>query len=74
MASIVLVYLLALKLSNLSIAIIASLIYATNPNTVFLSRLAISENLMIVLCLLVVLLYWQYYQTKQKNISTSPLV
>jgi len=66
-ASIVLVYLLALKLSNLSIAIIASLIYATNPNTVFLSRLAISENLMIIFCLFIILLYWQYYQTKQKK-------
>ncbi|GCL53624.1 glycosyl transferase family 39 [Microcystis aeruginosa NIES-3806] len=66
-ASIVLVYLLALKLSNLSIAIIASLIYATNPNTVFLSRLAISENLMIVFCLFIILLYWQYYQTHRKK-------
>jgi 4-amino-4-deoxy-L-arabinose transferase-like glycosyltransferase len=65
--SIFLVYLLALQLCNVSIAIIASLIYATNPNTVFLSRLTISENLMIVFCLLVVLLYWQYYQTHHRK-------
>ncbi|MGV2388912.1 MAG UNVERIFIED_CONTAM: glycosyltransferase family 39 protein [Microcystis novacekii LVE1205-3] len=66
--SIFLLYLLALRLTNTRVAIITSLIFATNPNTVFLSRLAVSENLLLCLSLAVALLFLQYSEKSQKSI------
>ncbi|MBR8831047.1 MAG: hypothetical protein N5P05_003752 [Chroococcopsis gigantea SAG 12.99] len=63
-ACLLLVYIIAYKLFNTPVAVIAGLLYATNPNTVFLSRLAISENLVVFFALLVILLYWYYHQTQ----------
>lgn len=65
--SIALLYLLALKLFNRPVAIITSLIFATHPNTVFLSRLAISENLILLLVLLVTLCCFEYHKNGQKR-------
>jgi hypothetical protein len=65
--SIFLLYLLALRLTNTGVAIITSLIFATNPNTVFLSRLAVSENLLLCLSLAVALLFLQYGEKSQKK-------
>ncbi len=48
-------------------AIITSLIFATNPNTVFLSRLVVSENLLLCLSLAVALLFLQYSDKSQKK-------
>lgn len=62
-ASLPLLYVLSLRIGNTTIAMIASLIYALNPNTIFLSRLAVAENLIVVLSLLVILLYIQYSET-----------
>ncbi|WP_353932826.1 glycosyltransferase family 39 protein [Okeanomitos corallinicola TIOX110] len=66
-SSIVLFYILSLKLSNTNIAILASLIFATNPNTVFLSRVAVSENLILFLSLLTLLCFLKYYQSSNAN-------
>ncbi len=63
-ACLILVYVLTYQLTNTPVAIIAAILYATNPNTVFLSRLAISENLVVFFSLLVILLYWYYHQTQ----------
>lgn len=63
--SIILFYILGKKLFNTHVAVISSLIFATNPNTVYLSRLAISENLIIFLSLVVTLLFLEYYQTSK---------
>ncbi|MBK1989937.1 glycosyltransferase family 39 protein [Sphaerospermopsis aphanizomenoides BCCUSP55] len=65
--SIILFYILSLRLSNTKIAIISSLIFATNPNTVFLSRLAVSENLILFLSLLTLLCFFKYYQSSNLN-------
>lgn len=61
--SIFLLYWLALRLTNTSAAVIASAIYATNPNTVFLSRLTVSENLLTCISLGVALLFVEYQRT-----------
>jgi 4-amino-4-deoxy-L-arabinose transferase-like glycosyltransferase len=61
--SIFLLYWLALRLTNTTIAAIASLIFATNPNTVFLSRLTVSENFISCISLGVILLFLQYRET-----------
>jgi 4-amino-4-deoxy-L-arabinose transferase-like glycosyltransferase len=58
--SIILMYIFSVKLSNTKIAILTSLIFATNPNTVFLSRVAVSENLIIFLSLLTLLCFLKY--------------
>ncbi|CCI30163.1 conserved membrane hypothetical protein [Microcystis aeruginosa PCC 9809] len=65
--SIFLLYLLALRLTNTGVAIITSLIFSTNPNTVFLSRLAVSENLLLCLSLAVAILFLQYGEKSQKK-------
>ncbi|ACK70346.1 glycosyl transferase family 39 [Gloeothece citriformis PCC 7424] len=64
-SAIILFYSLCKKLFNTNIAVISSLIFATNPNTVFLSRLALSENLILLLSLGVILLFLQYNQTSK---------
>lgn len=64
--SIILVYILSKKLCSTSVAVITSLIFATNPNTVFLSRLALSENLLLFLSLLVILCFLKYEETNKK--------
>lgn len=64
-ASVILFYILCKKLFDTNVAVISSLIFATNPNTVFLSRLAISENLILVLSLVVTLLFYEYYKTSK---------
>lgn len=66
-SAIILFYILTLKVSNTNVAILASLIFATNPNTVFLSRLAISENLILFLSLLILLCFLEYYQSSNSN-------
>lgn len=53
-------YILSLKLCNTKIAMISALIFATNPNTVFLSRLAVSENLILFLSLVTLLCFLRY--------------
>jgi 4-amino-4-deoxy-L-arabinose transferase-like glycosyltransferase len=62
-ASIILLYILSKKLSSTSVAVITSLIFATNPNTVFLSRLALSENLILPLSLAAILCFLKYEET-----------
>ncbi|WP_216403153.1 ArnT family glycosyltransferase, partial [Arcanobacterium phocae] len=61
--SIFLLYLVALRLTNAGTASIASLIFATNPNTVFLSRLTVSENFLACISLAVVLLFLHYRES-----------
>ena len=61
--SLPLLYVLSLRIGSTTMAMIASLVYALNPNTIFLSRLAVAENLIVVLSLLVMLLYVQYSET-----------
>jgi 4-amino-4-deoxy-L-arabinose transferase-like glycosyltransferase len=58
-----LLYIFSLKLCNTHVAIIATLIFATNPNTVFLSRLAVSENLILFLSLSTLLLFLKYRES-----------
>ncbi|WP_217359967.1 glycosyltransferase family 39 protein, partial [Anabaena sp. UHCC 0253] len=58
--SISLFYVFSLKLCNTNIAIISTLIFATNPNTVFLSRLAVSENLIVFLKFIYFTLFLKY--------------
>ncbi len=65
--SVFLVYWLGLHLANTYVAVLASLIFATNPNTVFLSRLAVSENLLLCLSLGVTLLFLNYLNTSLKK-------
>jgi 4-amino-4-deoxy-L-arabinose transferase-like glycosyltransferase len=62
-ASIPLFYILSLKLSNTNVAIISTLILATNPNTIFLSRLAVSENLILFLSLTTLLCFLRYCES-----------
>lgn len=64
-ASLPLLYVLSLRIGSTTMAMIATLIYAVNPNTVFLSRLAVAENLIVVLSLLVMLLYVRYSETSK---------
>lgn len=61
--SIVLLYLVALRLTSVTTASIASIIFATNPNTVFLSRLTVSENFLTCISLAVVLLFLHYRES-----------
>ncbi|MTJ51634.1 phospholipid carrier-dependent glycosyltransferase [Anabaena sp. UHCC 0253] len=61
--SISLFYVFSLKLCNTNIAIISTLIFATNPNTVFLSRLAVSENLIVFLSLSTLLCFLRYCES-----------
>jgi len=60
-------YILSLKLCNTNVAIISTLILATNPNTVFLSRLAVSENLMLFLSLLTLLCFLRYCESSNST-------
>jgi 4-amino-4-deoxy-L-arabinose transferase-like glycosyltransferase len=66
-ASLPLLYVLSLRIGGTTMAMIATLIYAVNPNTVFLSRLAVAENLIVVLSLLVMLLYVLYSETSKSR-------
>ncbi len=66
-ASLPLLYVLSLRIGSPTMAVIASLIYALNPNTIFLSRLAVAENLIVVLSLLVMLLYVLYSETSKSR-------
>lgn len=72
--SIVLLYLLAFKLFNRSVAIITSLIFATHPNTVLLSRIAVSENLLLLLIIIVSLCCLEYQKTEQKKYLYSAVI
>ncbi|WP_413175221.1 ArnT family glycosyltransferase [Anabaena azotica] len=65
--SIILFYILSLRLYNTKIAIISSVIFATNPNIVFLSRLAVSENFILFLSLLTLLYFLEY--SKSSNLT-----
>jgi len=60
--SIALLYCLTKRLYGTRVALIGSLIFATSPALVYLSRLAVSENLMVFLCLLMLLALLAYVQ------------
>lgn len=64
-ASIFLLYSLSRRLFNTKIAILSSIIFATNPALVFLSRLAVSENFIIFLTLLCLLCFLEYFKTSK---------
>lgn len=66
-SSIILLYWVSLKLFNTQVAVITSLIFATNPNTVFLSRLVVSENLILLLSLGVLLLFLKSQETEKTH-------
>jgi 4-amino-4-deoxy-L-arabinose transferase-like glycosyltransferase len=65
--SITLIYILAKKLFNGSVALITSLIFATHPNLVLLSRLAVSENLLLLLVLIFLICCLEYQKTENKK-------
>jgi 4-amino-4-deoxy-L-arabinose transferase-like glycosyltransferase len=58
---------LSLRVGNTMIAAIASLLYAVNPNTVFLSRLSVSESLIVFLSLVVMLCYVTYAESAKSR-------
>lgn len=60
--SIMLLYFLTKRIYGTGVAIVGSLIFATSPALVYLSRLAVSENLMVFLCLLMLLALVKYLQ------------
>lgn len=62
-ASILLVYILARKLYGTGVAVLSSLIFATNPTIVFLSRVAVSENLILFLSLATILSILRFFKT-----------
>ncbi len=62
-ASILLLYILARKLYGTWVAVLSSLIFATNPTIVFLSRLAVSENLIVFLSLATILCILYFFKT-----------
>lgn len=66
-ASIGLLYILARKLFGTRIAVISSLIFATNPSIIYLSRLAVSENLIVFFGLAVLLLFLEFCKSSKKS-------
>lgn len=66
-SSIVVFYFLTRTLYNTKVAVISSLIFATDPSLVFLSRLTVSENFIILLGLSSILCFIQYIKTTEKN-------
>ena len=63
--SVFLLFHLCTRLFNIYIALISSLVYATNPSIVFLSRLAVSENLIICLTLSMLICFLEYRKTSR---------
>jgi 4-amino-4-deoxy-L-arabinose transferase-like glycosyltransferase len=63
--AIALFYILAKKLFNTPVAVVSSLIFATNPSLVFLSRLAVSENFIVFLSLITLLCFLEYDRTSK---------
>jgi Dolichyl-phosphate-mannose-protein mannosyltransferase len=63
--SIALFYILAKKLFDTPVAVVSSLIFATNPSLVFLSRLAVSENFLLFLTLITLVAFLEYDRTSK---------
>jgi 4-amino-4-deoxy-L-arabinose transferase-like glycosyltransferase len=64
--SIFLFYFITNKLFNTRIAIITSLIFATDPLFVYLSRLAVSENLLILILIGSIFCFLEYLSTSRQ--------
>ena len=64
--SIPLLYLITARLYATGVAIITCLVFATSPGLVYLSRLAVSENLIAFLCLLMLLCVMTYLQNESR--------
>ncbi|MFH0770584.1 MAG: glycosyltransferase family 39 protein [Candidatus Peregrinibacteria bacterium] len=65
--TLLLLFTLCTKLFDRRTAIIASLLYATSPAVVFLSRLAVAENLIVLLMLSMILCYAAYNEKKRQR-------
>ena len=66
-SSIILLYILSYRLYGTPVAVISSIVFATNPSLVFLSRLAVSENFILFLTLATLLCLLEFFKTSKKN-------